>query len=102
MNDQVPQPPDTSEEELRQRAEARVEERSHLLQHIGTYIIINGFLVVVWALSGRGYPWFLWVMAGWGIGLAAHIIGYFTGTRGQAARDRMVAKEMERMKKKSQ
>jgi hypothetical protein len=41
-------------------------------------------------------------MAGWGIGLAAHIVGYFTGTRGQAARDRMVAKEMERMKKKSQ
>jgi hypothetical protein len=39
-------------------------------------------------------------MAGWGIGLAAHIVGYFTGTRGQAVRDRMVEKEIQRMKEK--
>jgi 2TM domain len=59
MNDQLPQPPDTSEEELRQRAEARVPERTQLLRHIGTYVIINAFLVFVWALTGHGYPWFL-------------------------------------------
>jgi hypothetical protein len=96
--DKQQQPPMTEEQELRERAEQRVAERSHLLQHIGTYIIINGFLVVVWALTGQGYPWFLWVMAGWGIGLATHIVSYFTGTRGQAAKDKMVEKEMKRMK----
>jgi hypothetical protein len=99
MDEQVQQSPVTEEDELRQRAEKRVQERVHLLQHIGTYIVINGFLVVVWALSGAGYPWFLWVMAGWGIGLASHIIGYFTGSRGQAARDRMIEKEMEKLNK---
>jgi hypothetical protein len=100
MDEKMPQPPVTEEEELRAKAEERVSERAHLLQHIATYIIVNGFLVIVWALSGAGYPWFLWVMAGWGIGLAAHIVGYFTGTRGQAMRDKMVEKEMERMRNK--
>ena len=56
-------------------------------------------MVLIWALTGAGYPWFLWVMAGWGLGLAIHIITYFTGKKGEAARDRMVQKEMERIKK---
>jgi hypothetical protein len=94
-------PDEINEEELRAGAEKRVRERIHLLQHIGTYIVINGFLVVVWALSGGGYPWFLWVMAGWGVGLLSHIIAYATGARGTSAHDRMVAKEMQRMKKDS-
>lgn len=94
-----PTAPDSSEDEIKKIAEKRVRERIHLLQHIGAYIIINGFLVLVWALSGAGYPWFLWVMAGWGIGLAFNIVGYLTGGKGSAARDRMVQKEMEKIKK---
>lgn len=84
---------------IREKAEKRVKQKTRLLQSIGTYIVVNGFLVVVWALSGAGYPWFLWVMAGMGIGLAFQILGYFAGTRGEAARDRMVAKEIEKLKK---
>jgi hypothetical protein len=94
-------PDDLNEEELRAEAEKRVRERVHLLEHIGTYIVVNGFLVAVWALSGGGYPWFLWVMAGWGVGLLLHIVAYFTGARGGAAQDRMVDKEMRRMRKDS-
>jgi hypothetical protein len=30
---------------------------------------VNAFLVGVWALSGRGYFWPAWAMAGWGIGV---------------------------------
>jgi len=39
------------------------------------------------------------VMAGWGIGLLFHIVDYFSGRRGSASRERMVEKEMEKMKK---
>ena len=88
--------------ELRAKAEKRVKQRIELLQHIGTYVIINGFLVIVWALTGAGYPWFLWVMAGWGIGLAFHLFGYLAGYRGEATKDRMVDKEIERLKNKGQ
>ena len=91
----VPDAPDP----IRAEAEKRVKQRTELIRHIGTYLIINGFLVVVWALTGAGYPWFLWVMAGWGIGLLFHIVDYFSGRRGSASRERMVEKEMEKMKK---
>lgn len=89
---------EVDEAELREKAEKRVKQKTRLLQGIGTYVVVNGFMVIIWALSGRGYPWFLWVMAGMGIGLAFQIIGYFTGTRGDAAKDRMIEKEMERLK----
>jgi hypothetical protein len=92
-------PVEPPQPDIREKAEKRVRQRIELLRHIGTYVIINGFLVIVWALTGAGYPWFLWVMAGWGIGLAFHIIGYAAGYRGEATKDRMVQKEMERIKK---
>ncbi|HEY5526074.1 MAG TPA: 2TM domain-containing protein [Candidatus Anoxymicrobiaceae bacterium] len=90
-----------TEDEIRQRAEKRVRERVHLLQHIAAYVIINGFLVVIWALTTgvHSYPWFIWVMVGWGVGLLFNIVSYFTGRKGSAAHDRMIDKEMERLKK---
>ena len=92
-------PVEPPEPDLKAKAEKRVKERVELLQHIGTYVIINGFLVVIWALTGHGYPWFLWVMAGWGLGLSIHIFSYLSGRRGEAVRDRMIEKEMKKLKK---
>jgi hypothetical protein len=48
-----------------------------LRAHIGAYIIVNAFLAVAWKLSDVSYPWFLWVLAGWGVGLAFHILGLY-------------------------
>jgi hypothetical protein len=96
QDQQLPQPP--TEDELRRKAEKAVKEKVGLYSHIGTYIVVNIFLVVIWLLSGHGYPWFLWVMAGWGLGLAMHIFGYYTGRRSDAMKNRMVEKEMERLK----
>jgi F0F1-type ATP synthase assembly protein I len=91
-----------NEEELRRRAEKRVNQRTALLSHIGSYVVVNAFLIIIWALTGAGYPWFLWVLAGWGIGLAINIIAYFSGRKGEAAKDRMIQKEMEKIKKEQQ
>jgi hypothetical protein len=46
-----------------------------LRAHIAAFVIVNTFLVVAWKLSEVSYPWFLWVLAGWGVGLAFHIFG---------------------------
>ncbi len=97
MVEQPPNPP--LSDDLREKAETRVKQRIALLSNLGTYVIVNAFLVVVWALSGAGYPWFLWVMAGWGIGLAFHAFNYFIGKRSDATRERMLQKEMEKLKK---
>ena len=47
-------------------AERRVKERLELWWHLGSYVIVNVFLIIVWAITGAGYPWFVWVMIGWG------------------------------------
>ena len=31
------------------------------------YVVINAFLVGIWAVAGSGYFWPGWVLAGWGV-----------------------------------
>jgi len=70
-----------------------------LFWHLGTYVIINGFLVIVWAITGAGYPWFIWVMVGWGIGVAFHIMQYLISSHGESRKQDMIEKEMERLQR---
>lgn len=60
-------PPEDPERAL---ARKRVEARRGLGAHAVAYVVVNLFLVVVWALSGSDYFWPVWVIAGWGVGLA--------------------------------
>lgn len=59
-----------SEDELRKQARKRLEKRRDLGSHAASYVVINGMLVGIWAISGAGYFWPAWVMLGWGVGLA--------------------------------
>lgn len=53
-----------SEYELaRKRAEKKRKFRGDLVG----YVVINAFLVGVWAVTGAGYFWPGWVLAAWGI-----------------------------------
>mgnify|MGYP000744653615 FL=1 len=36
------------------------------------YAIVNLGLILIWAISGGGYFWPIWVIIGWGIGLGVH------------------------------
>ena len=57
-------------DEQREAALKRVKARRDFRTHVAAYVIVNTFLVAIWALSGAGYFWPIWVIAGWGIGLA--------------------------------
>lgn len=57
-------------DERREAAVKRVKAKRDFRTHAATYVIVNVMLVGVWALSGAGYFWPIWVMAGWGVGLA--------------------------------
>ncbi|MBN2028264.1 MAG: 2TM domain-containing protein [Actinobacteria bacterium] len=81
-------------------AERRVKQRLELWWHLGSYVIVNGFLVIVWAISGGGYPWFVWVMVGWGIGVAFHIMQYLMTVHGESRRQDMIRKEMEKLQRR--
>ena len=48
--------------------------------HLVSYIIVNAFLWIVWAMSGstndhNGLPWAIWPTLGWGLGLFFEFLG---------------------------
>ena len=54
------------------RARTRVTNRREFGSHVVVYIVVNAFLISVWALTGGGYFWPAWVLGPWGIGLVLH------------------------------
>lgn len=59
---------DTEREVVRRRLQARRDFSSHL----AAYVVINAFLVAIWASTGRGYFWPAWILGIWGAGLIMH------------------------------
>lgn len=59
-------------DERRAAAIDRITAKREVRNHAVVYVAVNILLVVVWAASGAGYFWPVWVIAGWGIGLAMH------------------------------
>ena len=56
----------------RLEARKRLDARRKVVSDVVSYVVINAFLVFVWFVTGAGYFWPGWVMAGWGILLALH------------------------------
>lgn len=44
--------------------------RARRTAELRTYASVMLLLVAIWALTGAGYPWFVWPALGWGIALA--------------------------------
>ncbi len=40
--------------------------------HLASYVAVIAALWLVWAVTGAGYPWPIWPMLGWGLGLLGH------------------------------
>ncbi len=60
------------DDELRSAAKQRLEDKRAFTADLVAYVVINTALIVIWAVSGAGYFWPIWVLAGWGIGLVLH------------------------------
>jgi hypothetical protein len=89
-----------SEKELYEAARRRVEEKKGFFVHLAVYILVNIMLVIIWAFpAGGGYPWFIWPLGGWGIGLLFHFLGVFVFSRKTDWDRREIEKEVERLKR---
>jgi hypothetical protein len=53
-------------------ARKRVTLRRDFGSHLVVYFVVNAALVLVWAFTGAGYFWPVWVLGLWGIGLVLH------------------------------
>ncbi|MDD5312245.1 MAG: 2TM domain-containing protein [Dehalococcoidia bacterium] len=93
-----------SEEEMRKIAESRVAQKKGFFIHLIVYITVNAFIVGIWAvtsgLTNFNYPWFIYPMGGWGIGLIFHFLGVFVFPKqGGDWERREIQKELEKLKK---
>ena len=86
---------DQHTEEWRE-ARKRVTTRRDFASHVVTYVVINGFLVLLWALTGAGYFWPAWILAGWGVGLVLHAWDAFVR---KPVTDADIDAELERMRR---
>ena len=57
---------------FREREARQILKRRAFYLHLSIYIAVNLMLIVIWALAGGGFPWVLFVLMGWGIGIVAH------------------------------
>ena len=87
-----------SEEQICEQAKKRVEARQGFLFHLAAYIVVNIMLVLIWAFAaGGGYPWFIFPIGGWGIGLLFHGLGVFVFL--QASGKAAIEKEAEKIRR---
>lgn len=90
------QPTDQRDQDLWKQAKKRVSFRRHL----AAYVIVNSFLWCMWFFTGaetdHGFPWPVFPMLGWGIGLAFDYYGAYHSPGNDA-----VSREYEKLKNKS-
>jgi len=88
-----------SETELREFAKKRVVAKKEFRIHLFMYCIINFGLFMIYVITTGfdGYPWFIWSLLGWGVGLASHYFSMRASLKGDAEME--IENELEKMKK---
>ena len=61
-----------AEATLRELAVSRLKKQADFRLHVLIYLLMNGFLVVIWWMTGSTFFWPVFLIFGWGIGLAAN------------------------------
>jgi hypothetical protein len=65
--------PSHGESDVREQAVQQLKKRRDLSAHIVTYLIFNGAVWGVWALTGAGDIWPAWISGLWAIGLLMNV-----------------------------
>jgi hypothetical protein len=70
-------PPEAAPPTPAPQERARGAARPAFYRTLFAYVVINLFLIGVWAFSGRGAFWPIWVILGWGLGMAFYAFRVF-------------------------
>jgi hypothetical protein len=105
-------------ERIRRRIEKRDKERQGLIIHFVAYLMVNLMLWGLWASDALlpiiqveapeispaffEFPWPIFVTFGWGIGMVAHFISYYSKYgAGAERRERAIQREIEKYRQQS-
>ena len=84
-----------TEDQLRERAINHLKAVQGFKSHAAAYVIVNLFLIGVWAVTSRDYFWPIWPILGWGIGLFFNWWGVF---RTSGITEDQIQSEVERLR----
>jgi hypothetical protein len=80
---------------LRERAIKGLKKRRDFHGHVLVYVLVNAFLVVIWALTdAHGFFWPVFPIVGWGIGV---VLNAWDAYRNDEFREEQIRREMERL-----
>jgi hypothetical protein len=81
---------------LRDRAVRRLKKRRDFFAHLLIYVLVNTFVVVIWAVTSSGFFWPIFPIVGWGIGV---VMNAWDVWRGDEFSEEEIAREIQRMTK---
>ncbi len=89
-----------NDDEMKRRAEKIAADKLGFQVHFGIFLAVNLFLVAIWYFTsnpwGSFYPWFVFPLFGWGIGIVGHFLAAY---RGESYLSEKTEKEYSRLKK---
>ena len=83
---------------LREAAVESLKKKAEFRAHVLVYALVNSFLVAIWAVTGSGFFWPVFPIAGWGIGLVLHAWDTY---RVQVPTEEDIRREMDRLRSRS-
>lgn len=87
-----------SDQELHEQAKKRVDIKMGFLVHLLVFVCVNTGLYLLNGVLG-GAHWHFFPLWGWGLGLAIHGVVTLASLSGQGLRQRMMAQELERLRR---
>ena len=85
------------EVDLRGRALGQLKKKSDFRVHLLIYALVNAMLVLIWWMTGAGFFWPIFPLAGWGIGVVANAIDAFVLDE---PTEEQIVSEMERLRRR--
>jgi hypothetical protein len=85
------------DQELRQQAIKRLQDKRVVMAHVLAYCSVNLLLIAIWYTTSSGFFWPVFPVFGWGIGLAFHVWDVLW----PAAGERRIQEEMDRLRRRA-
>lgn len=85
----------TEDAAIRAHALKRLKKRRDFAAHVIVYLLVNAFLVAIWAVTSGGFFWPLFPIIGWGIGV---VMNGWDVWRGDEFTEQQITREVQRIK----